>query len=213
MFFRDNINNPVINGVLTLITLAIAIAGIFQALAAKESADIAMNSQRSWIVEDGVKGPEMTHDWVKQIECHFKVIGSSPAKVVESNFRFHLVKSRPKGNITVPDLPEVPDYGRDPHTLENTPEMGKVRAPGDNFTVAPMLEGFFLKSADIEAINKWEKFACAYGFVRYRDAFSRSKIRETRFCYVYDVWRSPLGKAEHPNHFVTGGPPGYNDAT
>src|SRR6266851_675853 len=41
----------IVNGALTLITLAIAIAGIIQALAAKESSDIAMNAQRSWIVE------------------------------------------------------------------------------------------------------------------------------------------------------------------
>lgn len=31
-----------------------------------------------------------------------------------------------------------------------------------------------------------------------RDAFWQSKVRETRFCYVYNVWQSPLGKAEHP---------------
>jgi len=44
----------VVNGVLTLITLAIAIAGIVQALAAKEGADIATNSQRSWLWKEAL---------------------------------------------------------------------------------------------------------------------------------------------------------------
>ena len=203
----------ILNGALTLITLAIAIAGIFQARAAKEGADIAMNSQRSWIVEIGVVGPEMTHDWVKQIQCRFKVIGNSPALGLESAFRFHLVNSKKKGSLFEADLPPIPNYGSEICTLENTPEMGKVRAPGDEFTVSPMLEGMFLEPEDVNAINAWQKFACAYGYVKYRDAFSRSKIRETRFCYVYNVWQHPLGKANNPPRFVTGGPPGYNEAT
>jgi hypothetical protein len=201
---------------LTLATLVIAITGLIQALAAKESADIAMNSQRSWIVETGVEGPEMTHDWVKQIACHFKVIGNSPAIVVESAFRFHLVngrKTKKNSNFFEADLPPVPDYGKDICTIENMPEMGKVRAPGDTFTVSPMLEGMFLEPDDVKAINQWQKFACAYGYIKYRDAFSRSKIRETKFCYVYNVWQNPLGTANNSPHFVIGGPPGYNEAT
>jgi len=202
----------IVNIVLTAITLAIAVAGILQAWAAKEAADIAINSQRSWIVENGVEGPEMKHDWVKNAKCHFKIIGSSPARIVESNFRFHLVGARPKNEITEPDLPPQPDYKK-VYDLESVPEMGGILPPEKEFTINVTLEGMFLNPEDVEAINKWEKFACVYGFIRYKDAFSKSRVRETRFCYIYSVWRSPLGKAEHPSHFVVGGPPAYNEVT
>jgi len=64
---------------------------------------------------------------------------------------------------------------------------------------------------DVKAIRNREKVLTAYGFIKYRDAFSASKIRETRFCYVYRV-NAPhdMRKIEG---WVTGGPPTYNECT
>ena len=212
----------VVNGVLTLITLAIAIAAVFQAVAAKDSAEIAMNAQRSWVMSIGVDSPDFTNPWIQQIPCHFKVIGSSPVRVMEANFRVRLVKSRFRDedkDIREPDLPDTPDYS-DPQTLDNQPEMGRIRAPEEKFDVLPMLESMFLLEGgegehsgakDVKAIKAREAFLCAYGFIRYRDAFSRSKIRETRFCYVYHVRRGIEPKGYEG--FNVGGPPAYNEAT
>jgi hypothetical protein len=201
----------IINGVLTVITLGIAITGILQALAAKESTDIATNSQRSWIVEDGIDDPDLTGVWIARATCHFKVFGSSPVRVTEAKFRFHLVNSRssPKHHSKEPDLPEIPNYAT-PDTLLDNPQMGKVRPPDESFSVVPMLEGLFFKDGDIDAIKKGDKFLCIYGFIRYRDAFSKSNERETRFCYVYGE-RNPLDQRK--GEFVIGGPPAYNEVT
>jgi len=201
----------VINGVLALVTVVIAIAGIIQALAAKEAANIATNSQRSWIVEDGIDDPDLTGVWIARATCHFKVFGSSPVRVTEAKFRFHVVKSRSlaKRNLKEPDLPENPDYG-ELDTLASNPQMGKVYSPGDEFAVVPMLDGLFFEDGDLAAIKAGEKFLCIYGFMRYRDAFSRSKIRETRFSYVHGE-QHPLGLDKR--QFITGGPPAYNEVT
>jgi hypothetical protein len=177
--------------------------------------NIAMNAQRSWIVEKGVNAPEMTYDphgWTKEIPCHFEVIGHSPVKVLAAQFKFRLVPSRPKDGVTEPDLPESPDYG-EPFTISNIPQMAAIIPPGDKFTVSPHLEGLFIEQADDEAIKTGTKFPCVYGFIRYRDAFSKSKIRETRFCYVYGLKRNLVGEAVQPNQFLVGGPAAYNDVT
>jgi hypothetical protein len=57
---------------------------------------------------------------------------------------------------------------------------------------------------------------CAYGFVKYRDAFRREK--ETRTCYVYYVARggvitAPDGACLNPPGFRIGGPRKYNHQT
>jgi hypothetical protein len=201
----------IVNGVLTLITFAIAIAGIVQALAAKEGADIATNAQRSWIVERGVDDADLTEVWIPRITCHFKVFGNSPVRVVGAKFRFHLVKSRqkPETSLKEADLPRAPNYG-DIDTLISNPQMGRVYAPGDEFSVVPMLDGLFFESGDLKAIESGEKFLCIYGFMSYRDAFSKSKTRETRFCYIHGE-RNSLSRDER--QFIVGGPPAYNEVT
>jgi len=199
--------------VLTVITLILAIL-------AKISADIASNAQRSWVICTGVENPDFKNAWIQRIPCKFKVYGSRPIRIVESNFRVRLVNARitdERKGIREPDLPRTPDYSK-PDTLENQPEMGPIRAPEEEFEAVPVLESMFLYEAgtdkisgaeNVAAIKEGKKFLCAYGFVRYREAYSRSKRRETRFCYVYGK-RYPLGRSDE---FITGGPPSYNEAT
>jgi len=184
--------------------------------AAKDSAAIAMDSQRSWLVEDGVKDCPLDTAWIQEALYEFKVIGGSPIKIVDAKFRYHLVESRQKGSMTEPNLPSVPSYG-EPNTSDSIPYMGKVLAPGVKFQVGIQLEGIFLTQEDIADIRSRKKFGCAYGFIRYRDAFSKSKIRETRFCYTYDVPLVPLSSRNderiNPDRFRIGGPNCYNEVT
>jgi hypothetical protein len=69
-----------------------------------------------------------------------------------------------------------------------------------------------------ELIRK-EKFLCSYGFIKYQDAYEGALIRETRFCYVFQiqigfVLISPeTGKPILPDTFHIGGPSEYNNAT
>ncbi len=139
------------------------------------------------------------------------MFGSSPVRVIEAKFRFHLVKSRKssKGYDKEPDLPEIPDYGA-LDTLVSNPQMGMVHSPGDKFNVVPALDSLFFEPGDVEAIKAGDKFLCIYGFIRYRDAFSKSKMRETKFCYIHGV-RNPT--SQDNRQFVIGGPPAYNDVS
>lgn len=111
-----------------------------------KQADIAANSQRSWIVSTGIDRPDFSNPWIQHVPVHFKVIGNSPVRVTESNFRVRLVPAKvvdEKSDTRQPDLTEKPDYAN-PATLEDSPEMGTNRAPGTEFSVIPMLESLFL---------------------------------------------------------------------
>jgi hypothetical protein len=148
----------------------------------------------------------------------FEVLGRNPVRVIESKLIFRLVdgrQSKHNPQIMEADLPSDPVYGK-PDTLLDIPTMGDILPPG-NGPHAPVRLNCILKEEDLEALKTWKKFAVSYGFVRYRDAFAKSKMRETRFCYVYDV---PQGLIPHdrigqknPNTFRIGGPPNYNEAT
>ena len=105
--------------------------------------------------------------------------------------------------------PEVPNYEK-PDTLLSNPQMGRVYPPGEPFKVVPMLDSVFFKPDDIEDIKTGKKFLCIYGFIRYRDAFAKSKERETRFCYIYGL-QGPLSDSNC--RFVIGGPAAYNEVT
>lgn len=217
----------IVNIILTLVTLVIAVAGLIQAIAAKESADIAMNSQRSWVISASVDSPDFTNPWIQRFGCRFKIIGSNPVRVKEANFRVRVVDARerpvergakPMLNNKEPNLPDSPNYGNPTVTLMHQPEMGRIRPPGEDFVVVPTLDSLFLFEAgtdevsgaqDAKAIKSGDKFLCAYGFIRYRDAFSQFKTRETRFCYIYNV-KSPANP-NSPDVFEIGGPPAYND--
>jgi len=217
----------IVNIILTLVTLVIAVAGLIQAIAAKKSADIAMNSQRSWVISESVDSPDFADPWIQRFGCHFKIIGSSPVRVKEANFRVRVVDARerpvehgakPRLKNKEPNLPDTPDYGNPTVTLAHQPEMGRVRPPGEDFVVVPTLDSLFLFEAgtgevsgakDAKAIKNGDKFLCAYGFIRYSDAFSQSKTRETRFCYIYNV-KNPANPGS-PDVFEIGGPPAYND--
>jgi hypothetical protein len=166
------------------------------------------NAQRSWIVTEGVDKPDLQQVWINRVIYRFRVIGNSPVRPLEAKIKYELVKSRPNGQSREPDLPEQPNYG-EPDSLKSNPSMGRIQAPNDPIIVTGQLESLFIRPEDAKAIEEGGKFLCAYGFVRYRDAFSEKKRRETRFCLVCGN-RGPLSQ-RLDDGFVVGGPPSYND--
>jgi hypothetical protein len=189
------------------------------AKAAQDSADVATDAQRSWLLENGISPQELNTAWIQEFVFNFRVIGHSPVRIEAAKFRYHLVNSRPNGSITEADLPEVPDYGA-PNTVRDIPQLGRVLAPdpSSNFQVGARLDNLYLTPEDLVAINQWQKFLCAYGFIKYRDAFSKAKMRETRFCFIYDMPRVPLmnmitKERANPDQFIVGGPESYNEVT
>lgn len=188
-----------------MLTLA---AIVWQAIETRRSVEAAANAQRSWLVTIGVDKPDLQQAWLNKATIHFKIIGSSPLRMLEANLRYARVASRPDGPNKEPDLPEIPVY-ENLHDLAEIPSMGHVHTPEDEISVSILLKSIFLKPEDVKAIEDGEQFLCVYGFVRYRDASAAKKRRETRFCFIYGN-RGVLGQ-KGADGFVVGGPPAYND--
>jgi hypothetical protein len=197
-----------VNAAMAVATFVLAVYAVKQANAAKASTEIAANAERSWIVTEGVDNPDLQQVWLNSVIYRFKVIGNSPIRPLEAKIIYTLVKSRADGHHQEPDLPEQPIYG-EPLDLDSSPSMGRIHAPNDPIVVTGRLESLYFKPDDIKAITEGLKFMCAYGFIRYRDAFAEKKRRETRFCFVCGN-RGPLSQKVEDG-FVVGGPPAYND--
>jgi hypothetical protein len=193
---------------------AIGILGIISALltirAINKQAEIAANSQRSWIIPKGVDKPDLSGIWVLRASCQFEVFGLSPVRVFESSFSFRFVESKTSQQRfrAVANLPETPDYSS-PATLEDSPEMGAIWPPGATFTVTPMLENTIAEKEQLQSLKDGKSVLCLYGYIRYRDAFDKSKMRETRFCFTCGK-QNPF-QAAMDEYFVLGGPPAYNE--
>jgi hypothetical protein len=180
--------------------------------ATRQQAEIASNSQRSWIIPKSVSKPDLSGTWIMKVSCEFEVYGSSPVRVYESQIIFDFFPAIPVGNTgeVIPDLPENPDYGEESTTLTDSPEMGQVWAPGSQITVGPMLKGAIAKPEQLQALKEGKNVLCLYGFINYRDAFDKSKMRTTRFCYI--CGKKGVLETKYEEYFVLGGPPEYNEA-
>ena len=206
------------NGITAIATIGlflVGFGGVFAAVrtlqAIGKQSEIASNSQRSWIVPKGVSKPDLSGVWIMKVSCEFEVYGSSPVRVHESQIIFDFFGAIPVGNTgeVIPDLPEKPDYGEKPTTLSDSPEMGQVWAPGSPITVAPMLKGAIANQEQLQALRDGKNVLCLYGFISYRDAFDKSKMRTTRFCYI--CGKKGVLDTKYEEYFVLGGPPEYNE--
>lgn len=192
----------------------------WQSWETRRAAEAVRNSERAWILVEKISpnNKEIKGDTIPVFGYRFKVFGKTPAKIVEVAFRYRIVQSRQRGNLKEPDLPIPPEYGKSPE-IDTIPDIGSVLPPLREFDVAVILESANLSWTEYGLITSREKFICSYGFVKYIDAFDRTKIRETRFCYVYDAKLGGILKSEvtgeelSPDDFRVGGPPEYNDAT
>jgi len=201
--------------------------------AANRAAEAALNANRAWVLVEKISAPDMFSEVNTQVRneiaavflgFQFKVFGRTPCRVIESRFRFRLVPGRRRGAIKEPDLPEPRDYGQ-PVTILDNPEMSKTIFPDEEFTGTVSLEEDAMELFRSTNLKFWadvqqrEQFICAYGFIKYQDAFDGAAIRETNFCYVYRrsvgaiLVDAKTGKPLMPDGFTVGGPPGYNNAT
>lgn len=199
--------------VLVIVGSVTALFICWQSYETRRAANISSRGGRAWIIDVGIDNPDLSDGWIPRAVCHFMVIGDSPVRAKDAEFRFRVVNGRPMRGCRdlEPDLPKKPDY-RNTFSLSDSPEMGKVRPPGDTFMVVPRLDSLFFEKGDVAAIEAGEKFLCVYGFIRYEDGASGRKRRETRFCYVRGKTRTPI--RDHPQpEFVAGGPPAYNGVT
>lgn len=178
-----------------------------QTKATEESVEVATNSQRSWIVARGAEIPKLIGLQEIHVRCHFEVFGASPVKICKAKYCFKLAATRKSVQTdgTEADLPDEPQFESETTTLES-PDIGSVKPPGEKFDVVYRFQE--LEAGDSEAVKQGKKALCLYGFIQYRDAFAKAKIRETRFCYICgDKDFLDIREAI----FVAGGPDSYNE--
>jgi hypothetical protein len=209
-----NFLNAVSTAIIALFTILLFVAVAWQIRASKQS-------ERSWIAIRRIGTlPEnwfddaRTKGYVPGFIAEFEVYGKTVVRVIESRFYMRIVPTKQGKSFPLePDLPEVPDYEK-PSRYQIAGENRMVIPPQAPFNLQAFLEGDVIK--EFENLRGGKKLMCAYGVVRYRDAFD--KDRETRACYVYDfawggVLSTPDGQVLNPAGFRIAGPSEYNKAT
>jgi hypothetical protein len=210
-----------INLILTLITLAVAIAAVLQAKAALKQANHIAASERAWILVKTVGGPKggwydpENPSYAPGAAIEFAVYGNTPARLTDARLYLVNVPARIGTEPLEPILPEVPDYPKGPWNSE-IPDNGRVLPPNDKFAVNIVLDPAVSTEDEFNKLWEWKNCVCLYGFVAYGDTFG--VMHETRFCYVYEISRGGViadaaGNRLNPDRFRIGGPKGYNQAT
>ena len=204
----------VIVGALQAIILFLTVGAIYrQTKAAKDG-------ERAWVLVKRIGDPEQWYapdkpGYSPGMVFEFNVYGKTPARAIDAAFRLHFVPAKPGTKPLEPDLPRIPDYKsgtRNPEILEK----GRILPPEDTFRIRLRLDPPTLAEEQWVKLRDSETIMCAYGFIKYEDAFGRKK--ETRTCYVYNfawggVITAPDGTVLNPPGFRVGGPSGYNKAT
>jgi hypothetical protein len=205
-------------------TFLLVIVGVIQAFilggtvwAIIRQTSSAQNSERAWVLIQRIGNPPENwrsgriQGYSPGIVFVFNVYGKTPAKINQARFIFEPVSAK-KGSMREPDLPEVPDYAKASPSTD---------IPRDGMTIPPesplqLRIGRPMTDLEMNDLNEGKTILCAYGFIKYTDAFGR--WRETRICFVYyipsgGVIRSPDGREINPEGFRIGGPDAYNKAT
>lgn len=173
--------------------------------------------ERAWVLVKRAVGPSSWYDpknplYIPGMNFEFDVCGKTPAKIIDARFQLRPVPAKPGIKPLAPDLPVPPDYGN-PAPDRDIPDMGMTLPPGKTF----MISLTFRITEDLwNQLMNDEMVICAYGIIRYKDAFGRD--RETRTCYVYDfAWGVEVTdtnfKPINPPRFRVGGPSEYNQET
>lgn len=206
-----------------------AVAGTVAATAADTSAKALVDGERGWVLVERIEPPQENdiQPPVVQIQIPYfvyrlRLFGKTPCKILNAGMRFHLANINELEPQPEPDLPDEPKYFSDIRGNNLTgksgdiPCSGQVLAPRERVAMGKALESGSLTKEDVHLITDSKRFLCAYGFVSYKDAYSRD--HETRFCYVYRISTSALmsastGQRIDPSRFRIGGPVEYNKQT
>jgi hypothetical protein len=199
-------------GVATSALIVTLCAIIWQAVETRRSVGAVMNSERSWLLAEGVDNPDLQQVWINKATIRFKIVGNSPLRIMEGELIYTTVASRPDGKPPTmhkkPNLPQEPIYA-EPVNLADSPSMGRIHAPGDPVAVEIPLKSTFLTPENVKALEDGNCFLCVYGFLRYQDSFVSWKRRETRFCFACGNWGPTNPKAT--NGYFVAGPAAYNE--
>jgi hypothetical protein len=202
-------------------TLVIAVFAVVTVVALFYQITTTRRSERPWLSVDRVGNPP--ENWIEQTKSgyvpgvilEFKLHGKTVVRITEARFVFCIVPAKTQNSRPEPDLPPTPDYTNIvAHQIAGKNRM--VVAPDAVFQIHELLKGGVPPATELEAVRDGKKVMCAYGFIRYKDAFEED--RETRACYVYDfswggVLRTPDRVVLNPAGFRPGGPSAYNGAT
>jgi hypothetical protein len=198
-----------------------------QAQAAKLQAEHMASSERPWVLvekfgeplfSDGLERPEMFASMAgtPQAVVDFKLAGSTVARIIGVDVRFHLVPQ--KGELLQPDLPDEPVYIESSST-NRSPDSAFVKAPGQIVSLPIRLESGYVTAEQLTSISQGALYPCVYGRIRYLDSFV-STPHETRFCFIYRLsygrtfYSNATGKQSIPNRFHEGdGPSVYTRYT
>jgi hypothetical protein len=185
-----------INIVLAIATLTLAIVGICQARAARDSAKAAldnaktlMTAERPWIDIGSLELGELEPtDPIKLVGLTFTIrnTGRGPAFIYGLRTRLVVVTGMPQA----PDLPAVPDYSK---CRVDQWKGSLIAGQGQHFHFAH-LEGGVLDDATYRKIVKLQESSLVfYGVIEYRDG--RDETHETGFCCVFfpDRMLTPKG--------------------
>jgi hypothetical protein len=216
----------IVNTILMIATIVLAVFAAFQAHAAIQTAKAAMNFQRGWILLGSINAPshieylENEYRASLQLEFKFKVIGVVPIKIINSQIRLHFVELK-SASSNEPDLSIPPNYGKNPGFSQNS-GIGRIYYSGHEFSIKRDFENTSISHEEFSKFGKGENILCAYGVIKYQDAYEGAVTKETRFCYVYQQPPNPFAKSHMSigksisidgNGFRVGGPDAYNSAS
>jgi hypothetical protein len=201
-----------IAGLLTLGNLKEqARVGLLAANAAKDSAEIAIKSERAWVVDEirQMENLPILNE-VFAVYLTFKNFGGIPAQIMGLKVRFRTFRFKETDPLVGGEpLPEFPAYD-DGQIFFEIGDRGIVLAPNQSLTIAQPFE---------EEGGKWTNFLalvvppgqrrlCCYGLISYMDGFGT--LRTNQFCYIWDPGFDPKGVIPNFRRF---GPSNYNHAT
>src|SRR5208337_1064463 len=124
-----------------------------------------------------------------------------------------IVPAKPGKKPPEPKLPFFPDYKINRPNPE-TPKNGRIMYPEATLQARLFIEPKpTLTEPEWENLRDGKTVLCAYGIIKYRDAFGRRK--KTKTCYIWNfawggVMKDPAGNVLNPTEFRMGGPSRYN---
>lgn len=186
------------------------------AIAARESAEatlrqseLAMNSERAWIVEEInfpkelPFQPEDAGSSLMTMFAAFRITnyGKTVARVRDVRLNFHCMSNKTT-------LAPEPDYG----FTNRLPELGNdgfLLVPGQKIALQVRLSSGCLTKQEADEVRLGNLRLLTYGLIVYETLGTSHK---TQFCYI---WYEPTGLVTDidPRGFLRGGPPGYNVIT
>jgi hypothetical protein len=197
----------------------VAIFAVVMALLVIRQIRTARKTDRPWILVTDIGNPTSLYmpgtGYIPGVVYRLKVLGNTPARIVNYGFRFHPVSKKTPTEPAEPDLPEIPNYGNQTR-IQEIPMTGRTVATGMVIDVRSRLESIQLSAEEFEELKRGDKIMCAYGFIAYKDVYGNG--HKTQFCYVYDfafggVNTAPDGTVLNPAGFRRGGPDNYNAET